>query len=336
MIVSTTSPHAGVADALELSTQSVSGEQPLKMKAQLALLNQPSSLLDDKGDSPLHICIRFQQDECIEVLLEAGVDVLSRNYESQTPLHLAVSTSGNRRKFVKQLLQEPCYEGADNDGDTEEEARKRKKSFQLIVPRPSAKEQLIAQDACGNTALHLAVLNGKTKVLDYMLRFQPDLNIKNYDGHNIPSLIASLAKPPLRASLDIATLAASKTRPEQQQQQQQPASYNIDTLYSMANSIFHNAGTETFNGIRLQSTNKDGYTALHLALQNEDPYLLSLLLAGGADVNATSKHGSARPNRKLFCKLTETHRRDSSSYCMRKRNSFECSSNFASKKEGFR
>eukprot|EP01102_Stenamoeba_stenopodia_P002238 TRINITY_DN1201_c0_g1_i3.p2 TRINITY_DN1201_c0_g1~~TRINITY_DN1201_c0_g1_i3.p2 ORF type:complete len:514 (-),score=134.55 TRINITY_DN1201_c0_g1_i3:2698-4239(-) len=281
-----------------------------------SLLNQPSRLPEDKGDTPLHICIRFQQDECVEVLLEAGVDVLSRNNDSQTPLHLAASAvdAGNeRRKFVKLLLAEPILDYDDLDSsnnssnnsqsnaspEEDEMVKRRKKKLQMmqmIVPRSTAKEQLAAQDASGNTALHLAVLHSKTKLFDYMIRFHPDLNIKNYDGYNVPSLIASLSTPSLRAFVNNNNNNSNNTcdvASEHNAIGQAPSAHMsaIDALYHMANSIFHNAATETFNGIRLESTNNEGYTALHLALRNEDLYLSSLLLAGGADVNATTKRG---------------------------------------------
>ncbi|RPB11235.1 ankyrin [Morchella conica CCBAS932] len=63
----------------------------------LALLNTP----DNKGETPLHIAAKREDQRMCEVLLEAGADIDARNTDDETPIFCAVEAG--RAKVVRIL-----------------------------------------------------------------------------------------------------------------------------------------------------------------------------------------------------------------------------------------
>jgi cytohesin len=58
---------------------------------------------NNKGETPLHVAMRFAQKNVVEVLLAKGADVNARDREGKTPLRRALA-EGN--KFMADLLDE--------------------------------------------------------------------------------------------------------------------------------------------------------------------------------------------------------------------------------------
>jgi len=107
----------------------------------------------NSGDTPLHCAVKSTEVRKVYQLLEQGTDVNALNNDDQTPLHYVSYAAGFDRVDIAYLLLE--Y-GAKS-----------------VINKPDKK---------GNTILHYAALIGSKILVEFLLEYDADPNIKNSEG----------------------------------------------------------------------------------------------------------------------------------------------------------
>ena len=128
---------------------------------------------------------------------------LSLAYESNTPLHLAVMSTGTRTDMVHELAHfcPAALESVNDDGNTPLHlAVKYLRSVELIrelAQLRSAALEIVNED--GNTPLHMAVGQSESvEVVRELVRLYPDaLNVENADGLTPVATVAAKLSEPL-------------------------------------------------------------------------------------------------------------------------------------------
>ena len=229
--------------------KSVGVNTQLKTRDGLTALDISANYLT--GDSYVIYLNNFVQEntkygrECFKELLLAHFDKLQKNYSTgfSSILHTAVKIG---LEFVKDV-----YEIALS-----------------IIPglRKSKYLLLDEQDADGNTPLHVAAINGRERVVKYLVGLGADINIKN-KGNNTPMLTA---------------LFAIKTYMENR------CNTTVDGLFTLCGITVHDEITSYLIWLQKSSISKcDDDTALLLNIVIVDRMPLSLysLLKIGVDIH---------------------------------------------------
>ncbi|CAO1939678.1 unnamed protein product [Urochloa humidicola] len=182
---------------------------------------------DGSGSSPLHYASSDGDCKVVEaILLAAPLETVYKkdNKAGLSALHVAASMG--HRRVVKALLERrpDAAELRDKDGRTfvhaaAAEARSPVVSLAIERFKDSRLRGLLdAQDAHGNTPLHLAVVNGASGVVDALLRKgKVRVDVLNNDGHTALDLTANSKSYFTMVSL-VVTLVAFKASPQPKRQ----------------------------------------------------------------------------------------------------------------------
>lgn len=123
------------------------------------MIDQLDPKVMKNGGNPLHWVKSLQ---CMEVLIEKGVDINAKNFSNETVLHVMVT-----RKLL------PC-----------------------IVTLLSHGADINTQDQNGNTPLHAAVKTGEVSIVQALVVFGADVNCINFADESPRHIIASSKKTP--------------------------------------------------------------------------------------------------------------------------------------------
>ena len=193
-----------------------------------------------QGNTPLHLAIH--KPKTAEFFIENGADVNAKNYQGNTPLHLAIHKPKTAEFFIKN--------GADVNA----------KNYQ------------------GNTPLHLAI--HEPKRIEFFIEKGADVNIQNENGETaLHKLISSYVEGRYNSI----------------------SSYN--SMSSKEKEILKVIPLLAKKGADINIQNKNGGTALHKLISfyikekdriwNTKKYfkMIQLLIENGADVNARNNKG---------------------------------------------
>lgn len=92
---------------------------------------------DDKGETALHLAVRYQQSDMVEALLDLGANPRSRNKAGHTPMHLW-QTEEEMDDFIQYLVQEECAKGSVGD--------QRRQIVRQFLSRPDVLELMELKD----------------------------------------------------------------------------------------------------------------------------------------------------------------------------------------------
>lgn len=244
------------------------------------------------GSTPLHEAIRAGQLEAARLLIAAGADVNTRDAKGNTSLHLVMPLN-TREEGMRLLLQK----GAD----------------------PNTK------DSFGDAPIHIALrLNMSVDILKLLLANNADINLRNSTGQSPLHTAIELARiehiPALleRGADIFATdikgitpfdLAIGKGR---ELTKTLLTRKNISGSDNRGNTILHialeaKAPGEIIRllieeGVPISSRNKQGETALHIAVRDNHKEAGELLILNGADLFATDANGINPINIAAFSK----------------------------------
>lgn len=267
-------------------------EHPLFSYLAPAVQTANYNVLSIDGDAPLHFAAAGNYDGLLQYLLEKGVNVDIRNASGATPFHEAV-----KRGNISTMRR-------------------------LIAGRAD----INAQDAMGNTAMHLAAPeNWHREVLNFLLTNRANPNIRNEHGdaplHQMITLYrdTDIILRLLSGGADVSLRNIEGKTPLYLAVQEDRFSY-IAPLLSYNSDIFavDNQGISPFDRALLDNNStlpalitpgtvslydRNGDTILHKAVRNHgSAAVVNLILEKGAWINArngvgdTSLHLAIRQN----------------------------------------
>ncbi|GHU16644.1 hypothetical protein FACS189472_02140 [Alphaproteobacteria bacterium] len=248
-----------------------------------------------KATEKLHKAAADGNAEDIETLLARGADVNAKDSNGRTPLHKAAASG--HLKEAELLLTYGASIFAKNKYDSTplDEAKDfgRANIVQILQELKNASEELLlsavdwqpedidpllakgadvnAKDGKDNTPLHLAAIYGPTEVAELLLDRGADVYAKNNKG-NTPLHLAAKS-----GQTEIARLLLTNG-----------ADVNAKGTLDRDNPIRYNGNNSimpSLEELNLISSRND--TPLHFAAQSGQTEIAELLLARGADVNAS-------------------------------------------------
>ena len=274
------------------------------------------NLRDEHGDTPLHIVIILNRSfDVVQTLLSGRSDVHIRNMEGKTPLYISVQEK--RTDLIPLLLsyQAEVF-AADNSGITPFDLALRDKSlhtgniFSLLV----TEETITQKDSFGNTMLHAAVKNnGSPQHIGIILDNKALVDSRNREGdtalhiavrmnqkENGEYLIARGASIFTVNSAGISPLYLSLTAADGIREWM----INPDTIIKkdgLDNNMLHYASQWKLDkaipviiqkGVPVDEPNATGETPLFIAVKNNSPSIMRVLLDNKANLNARDKQGN--------------------------------------------
>lgn len=114
----------------------------------LHILEGSLDLINDEKQTPLHLAVRNNSLEIVEILLAFGASPSIRDFRGNNGLHMATA------------IQSP-------------------ESIKLLADSVSSKDDLNAFNNFGFTPLHIAVMNDDKACIDVLLRYGADPKILN-------------------------------------------------------------------------------------------------------------------------------------------------------------
>ena len=237
----------------------------------------------EDGQTPLHLSAMYGHNAIARYLLENNADTSVQDSSGATPLHEAVRY-GNV-EIAKALLDSGANINArDNLGKT---------PVMLILPKAKTAEiykllisyraDLSQKDMFGDTVLHTAsMLNVGAKTFEILIKGGADINARNKEG--VTPLSIAVQKNDIE-TVKLLTSSGADIH-TQDTNKKSPLSIALASDSEMLEAVVNEKNAE--------QTDSDGNTPLHLALLTDAPlskiqYLISLM----KDVNTRNKDGNS-------------------------------------------
>ncbi|MDR1786592.1 MAG: ankyrin repeat domain-containing protein [Spirochaetaceae bacterium] len=277
----------------DINRRNATGETPIFRAAQsndaqmvelLASLGADVNARDYLGNTPLHACVRWSSHEAAEALIALHADLDAANLVEKTPLGEAARTG--RTRLARMLL----VAGADpNAGDS----KGRTILMDAIQGGDAVTVRLLLdngaspqiQETGGRTPYHAAVIRGDIDIIT-MLRQRGGNPMARDAGGNTPLSLAFARGDSAASPAIITTLVGN----------------NANLTDSDGNTAIHIGVTQKVPaeiietlvnaGCPLNRRNRDGATALTLAVRNRSYDIARLLLQKGADPFVFDNSGS--------------------------------------------
>ncbi|CAH1262959.1 ASB2 [Branchiostoma lanceolatum] len=263
---------------------------------------------DNRGWRPLHEAAHADQQDCLKMLLDAGVEVNVRNYEGETALYLAAE-KGHVDCMV--LLLEA---GADLEIPNNEEATPLLKAVEVgsreVVQLLLDRDVNVNSKFCNGWApLHEAACQGQTDIVRLLVEHGAQLDIRDEYGRTAVFVAAQYGKLEcLRILLDESSDNLVNTRTEDgasplylaaqedhldcvQLLLQRGADANMPTdTDALPVHIAAEKGNYSVLELLVPVTTQEaldqcGMSPIHSAVEGDQPECLQLLINHGFDVN---------------------------------------------------
>lgn len=204
------------------------------------------------GMSPLHLACEAGLDNVVQTLVEHKVNVNSKDSESRSPIHIAITS---KHPIVTRLLlshPELNMNVTDRSGQTPFAVALRTRDHEaagaILAREPGAAEQF---DSKGRNFLHLAIQNVDVETVLFLIGVSANVNSRIQDSSH-------------RTPLHLAVSAGSEI---------------IVRHLLLA-------------GSRVNDVDKHRQTGLHIAAANNRASIISVLLENGVDPDATDEKGN--------------------------------------------
>ncbi|XP_014229216.1 ankyrin-3-like [Trichogramma pretiosum] len=277
----------------------------------LELGQDPNLLVHEIGYSALHLALAYDRRNVARLLLKSGANPNLANPEGSTALHLICKM--DRPKALMKSFLKICLE----------------KRQPLLLD---------AQDKEGKTALHLALENGRTNIAKWLLRKGADPTLANPEGSTALHLICKMNHPKALMNL-ILKKCLGKRQPlplDAQNKEGKTALHlalekghrevvqlllergadpnlahpegltalqlicKMDSSYALMRLLFEISDKKN-QPLPLDAQDKEGKTALHLALGKFHGNIADWLLIKGANPNLADNKGSTALH--IICKM---------------------------------
>ncbi len=274
------------------------------------------SLRSDDGQTPLHLAVILGEKFIVEYLINQSASINAKDSSGATALHEAVRYG--QLSIVKMLIAA----GADvNTQDT-----MGKTPLLIITPEETQFEiyevllsngaNVNATDTFGDSALHIASLTeARISVLEYLVAKNADINERNKKGvtplaQAVEKRIAEHIEFYARMGADIHAADINNITPLYrsldaglEMTKQLINKQNVSLRDSMGNTPLHiaiakNSSVDQVSflldmGIDVNARNRNGHSALYLAVQDNNRTIGEKLLSSGADVFSTDSENSS-------------------------------------------
>ena len=233
---------------------------------------------DMYGDTVLHTASMLKiNPELMALFTKNGADVNARNKEGVTPLQIAIqkkeaqtikllTTNGANIHSVNKNKETPLTLALNSDNDI----------FEATVNS----NNIISQDAEGNTPLHIAIEKdaGLPKI-QYLIDLTEDVNIRNGDGNNALFLAILKNRQKVGEMLLVKNADIFAT--------------NTNNNSPLKLALKHGGTIQDWliTSRTIGSTDGSGNTVLHYAAEWEYPEAIDSLLIKGANINAKNANG---------------------------------------------
>ena len=247
-------------------------------------LNQQSG--DDS--TALHFAVEPNHPDVVQVLIDAGADLDAKNGLGHSPLHMA-SISGELTTMTKLVragadlcttdpLRRTCLMFAAHHGHTN--------AVRYLAGLSEV--DLNQQSGDKRTALYAAVMEKHTDVVQVLIDAGADIDAKDGDGRSPLFLASCLGELTTVTKLVKAGADVRATDSER------------DTCLILAAntpSAAHSGHTDTVRylaglpEVDLNQQSGDGHTALHFAVERENPDVVQVLIDAGANIEIKNNEG---------------------------------------------
>lgn len=241
---------------------------------------------DFLGDSALYECIRWQASKAAAVLIDKDVRtngkrlINAKNLAGKTALHEAART-GNTELLLMVLKAGADVNAIDETGRTPLADAVSAEDGSAIRILLSYGASPLMQDMYGRTPLHEAAESSGTDIITMLRTAGANPMSRDAYGKTPLSLAFSRSAEIINAVLDNNTVIADS-----------------DGNTPIHIAVEENADASILEsliarGYPLNNRNRNGVTALHLALKNGDETAMRVLLAAGADPFITDAEGDS-------------------------------------------
>jgi ankyrin repeat domain-containing protein 50 len=233
------------------------------------------------GETALHPAARCGQDAVIQLLLGAGADINAINEARDTPLLIATGW-GVQPVVVQMLLEKGADVTARDDGGMTALHLAAENGHGAVITLLLEKgADVTAKSNNGWTALHLAAENGHEVIVQLLLKKGADITAKSNDGRT------ALHQTAQNGHGAVITLLLEKRADVIAK------SDDRWTALHLAAENGHEVIVQLLleKGADITAKNNNRWTALHLAAENGHEVIVWLLLEKGADITAKSNDG---------------------------------------------
>jgi ankyrin repeat protein len=160
----------------------------------------PVNYLDKNQNTPLHSAVYYRKYNIAKFLLEKNANINIQNKYGETPLHmipkLQLDNDNNGLYILHLLINKNIIDHQDNNGNTAlmiaiNESFCNKKFICHLVKNYGKKINMNAQNLNYDTALTIAAKYNYNDIVELLLKFNADPNMKNKNGE---TMFSSLKK----------------------------------------------------------------------------------------------------------------------------------------------
>ena len=241
-------------------------------------LNHQSS----KNDTALHLAVQKKHSDVVQVLIDAGADIETKNDDGCSPLHVA-SRSGEPAT-VKMLVKTGAdVRATDDEGNAcliFAAYQGHTSTVRYLVCLPEV--DLNHQGVYNSTALHLAVQEKHADVVQVLIDAGADIVTKNDKGHS-PLFVASIS-----GELTIVTKLVEAGADVRATDDERNTSLILAACFGHTDIVRYLAGLPE---VDLNCKGVYNSTASHVAVDGKHADVVQVLIDAGADIETKNDEG---------------------------------------------
>ncbi|XP_069677374.1 uncharacterized protein [Periplaneta americana] len=217
----------------------------------------------------------------VEILLDKGIDVNTRDNRAKTPILLA-ATHGHLQLVVMLLERGADINATDKTNNTPILYATRQGHWDIVKLLGKNGADINSHDNLNQTSIHIAAISGHYETVKFLIEGGADVNACSKDG-DTPLILSSanghVETVKLLIENSVYVNASNKNG-------------DTELILSFENGYVEIVRLLIENRVHINACNKNGDTALILSSANGHVGTVRLLIQNGAHVNACNKNGA--------------------------------------------